>query len=233
MNFGSWLQSWIDVTTRPGEPAFEVERAKPQANLTTAAIWVGLVALVAGIFDMIQGAIALRQFQAVGGLQGILAQLNLPPDVAGPAMEQLNQLPAGLVPGIGRPGVGFAALFGGIIGAIVSFIIFAGLLQLVAKILGGTGSFGKYAYLLAAVYVPVTLVNSVLGLVPLLGGCIAFILWIYQLVLAYYATRVEHKLSSGRSIIVVLAPLVILLLIGCCFLGTIGGMLGLIMNSGQ
>ena len=229
MNFGSWLQSWIDVTTRPGEPTFEVERAKPQANLTTAAIWVGLVALVTGIFSLIRGYIALRQFQALGGVQGILDQFNLPPEV----MDQVNQLPAGLIPGMGRPGAGLGALVTGILSAIVTFILFAALLQLVAKVLGGTGNFGKYTYLLAAIYVPVTFVSGVIGFVPLIGGCISLLLWIYQLVLSYYATRVEHKLSSGRAIIVVLAPLVILLLIGCCFLGTIGGMLGLIMNSGQ
>jgi hypothetical protein len=233
MNIGSWFQTWLNVTTRPGEPVFEEERAKPQANLTTAAIWVGLVALVAGIFSLIQGAIAVRQLQAVGGLQGILGQLDLPAEVMGPAMDQLNQLPAGFIPGVGRPGVGLTALFGGIFGAIISFIIFAGLLQLVAKILGGTGSFSKYTYLLAAVYVPVTLVSSVLGIVPLLGGCVTFIVWIYQLVLAYYATRVEHKLSSGRSIIVVLAPLIILLIVGCCFISTIGGILGAVIGSGR
>ncbi len=229
MDIGSWFQTWLNITTRPGEPAFEEERAKPQANITTAAIWVGLAALVAGIFAMIQGAMAVRQFQAMGGVQGILGQFNLPPEV----MDQVNQLPAGLIPGMGTPGVGIGALITGILSAIISFIIFAGVLQLVAKLLGGTGSFSKYTYLLAAIYVPVTLVSSVLGIVPLLGGCISFILWIYQLVLAYYATRVEHKLSSGRSIIVVLAPLLVLFVIGCCFIAMVGGILGAVLGSGR
>lgn len=229
MNYGSWFQTWLNVTTKPGEPVFEEERAKPQANFTTAAIWVSLVALVAGVFSLIQGAIAIRQLQAVGGVQGILGQLNLPPEV----MDQVNQLPAGLIPGLGRPSLGISALITGILGAIITFVVFAGLLQLVAKLLGGTGSFSKFSYLLAAIYVPITFVSSVLGIVPLLGGCIGFILWIYQLVLAYYATRVEHKLSSGRSIIVVVAPLLLLLIIGCCFIGTVGGIVGGILSAGR
>ncbi len=229
MNIGSWFRTWLDVVTKPGEPIFEQERAKPEANFTTAAIWVGLVALVAGLFALIQGAIAMRQLQAAGGIQGILSQLNLPPEI----MDQVNQLPAGLIPGLGRPAFGIGALITGILSAIITFIIFAGLLQLVAKILGGTGSFSKYTYLLAAIYVPITLVSSVLGIIPLLSMCTGVLLWIYQIVLSYYATRVEHKLSAGRSIIVVLAPVIILVILSCCFFGAVGGIVGAVLSGGR
>lgn len=229
MNIGSWFRTWLDVVTKPGEPIFEQERAKPEANFTTAAIWVALVALVAGIFAMIQGAIAMRQLQAAGGIQGILSQFNLPPEV----MDQVNQLPAGLIPGIGRPSFGIGALIMGMLGAIIGFVVFAALLQLVAKVLGGTGNFGKFAYLLAAIYVPITLVSSVLGIIPIISMCTGFLLWIYQIVLAFYATRVEHKLSAGRSIIVVLAPLIILAILSCCIFGAVGGIVGAILNSGR
>ncbi len=234
MDIGSWFQTWLNVTTRPGEPTFELERTRPYANLTTAAIWVGLVALVAGIFSLIQGAIAARQLQAVGGLQGILNMMDLPPDIAGPAMDQLNQLPAGFIPGIGRPAFGIGALISGILGAIIFFIhLCRAYCSLWPSCWAARAASASTAFCLRPSTCRSPLSAACWALCLVLGGCVSFILWIYQLVLAYYATRVEHKLSSGRSIMVVLAPLLILFVVGCCFVGTIGGIVGAIMSSGR
>jgi hypothetical protein len=208
MDFGSWVQSWLNVLTRPGEPAFEEERIKPHADLSTAAIWIAVAALISGLFALIGGAIAVRQFNAMGGFEGLLGQFNLPPDV-------MSQIPAG-VPFFGAPGTGIGALIGAIIWSIIGYLIFVAILQLVAKVLGGTGNFGKYAYLIATFHVPITIANAILGIIPLLGGCLVLILSIYEIVLAFYATRVEHKLPPGKAIVVVLAPVLLILLAFCC-----------------
>ena len=63
---------------------------------------------------------------------------------------------------------------------------------------------------------PLTILSSILGLIPFAGGCIAFFVYIYQLVLTYYATKVEHQLSSGRAIIVVLLPVILAFLLIAC-----------------
>lgn len=226
MDLGAWVQSWLSVTTRPGEPAFEEERIKPHANLTTAAIWIGLAAIIAGIFGIIRGAIAVQQFNAIGGFQGILGQLPLPPD----AMAQLENLPTGF-PMFGAPGTGIGALIGAFIWSIIGYLIFVGILQLVAKVLGGTGNFGKYAYLIATFHAPITIINAVLGIIPFLGGCLVFVLTIYEIVLAYYATRVEHKLTPGKSIITVLAPVLLVLLVVCCLVTFAGTLLAGILSN--
>lgn len=222
MDFGAWVQSWLNVLTRPGEPVFEEERIKPHANLTTAAIWVGVVGLIYAVFQWIAGQIALRQFRAAGGVEGIAGQLapmleqfDIPPEM----FDQLGSI----VPMMGTPAFGFAAIVRGLLWAIVGYLVFVALLQLIAKILGGTGNFGKYAYLIATFHVPITLLNGVLGLIPFLGGCVVFLLSIYELVLAYYATRVEHKLPQGKAIMVVLAPVLILALIVCCVVTVFAG----------
>ena len=44
MNIGSWFETWVNVLIRPGEVTMEDERAEPQAKLSTALIWLALVA---------------------------------------------------------------------------------------------------------------------------------------------------------------------------------------------
>ena len=53
-------------------------------------------------------------------------------------------------------------------------------------------------------------------MIPFLG-CITIFIGIYQLVLTYYSTKVEHNLTSGRALIVVLLPLIVVLLLVFCF----------------
>lgn len=208
MNIGGWLQSWINVLTRPGEPAFEAERTKPHAQLSTALIWVSLAAVISGLISWLSARFMVRRVGNIASMTGLLENAGLPPEV----LTQIQNVP-GLVP---TPGI--MSLFWMIVGSILGFLIFVGLLHLTARILGGTGNFGMYAYLMAAFFVPLNLLSSVVGLVPLAGGCIAAIIWIYELVLAYFATRVEHKLSSGRAIVVVLIPLILLALVAACAL---------------
>jgi hypothetical protein len=224
MDIGSWIQSWLNVTTRPGEPAFEEERAKPQADLSTAAIWIGLAALISGILSWIGASLFAAQFRAMGGLQGVLGQAGLPPDV-------LAQLPPGIP--FMTPAVGVGGLIWAILSAIIGYLIFVGLLHLVARLLGGTGNFGKYAYLIAAFHAPITVVNALLGLVPFVGGCVGMLLTIYEIVLAYFATRVEHKLPQGKAIIVVLFPVILGLLVACCAAFTAGSILAGILSSNR
>lgn len=224
MDIGSWVQTWLNVITRPGEPAFEEERTRPYATLSTALIWVAVVSVITSLLSWLGGRIAMRQFEAMGGMQGLLAQAGLPADA-------LQNLPAG-VPFL-TPVFGLGGLIASILFSIIGFLIFAGLLQLTARLLGGTGNYGKYAYLIATFFVPLSLISGVVSLVPVAGGCISLLAWIYQLVLAHFATRVEHKLSPGKSIVVVLAPLVIVLLLVFCFITVAAGAIFSIMNAGN
>jgi hypothetical protein len=93
---------------------------------------------------------------------------------------------------------------------------------LIGKVLGGQADFGRYAYLLATFNAPLTILGAILSLIPLLG-CIGIVIPIYQLVLTYYATKVEQQLTSGKALIVVLIPVIfVLLLLGCLLVGILG-----------
>jgi hypothetical protein len=144
--------------------------------------------------------------------------------------EARDRLESVGIPVLGSPGIGIGAILSSVFFAIIFFLIFVGILQLTAKILGGTGNFGTYSYLISTFYAPLTALGAVFSLIPLVGGCLGLFLWIYELVLAYYATRVEHKLDSGKAIIVVLAPVILAALLACCgifaFAGIVAALFG-------
>ena len=97
-------------------------------------------------------------------------------------------------------------------------------------LLGGSGEYGRYAYLNATYTAPLTILAALLGVVPVLG-CLSFIFYIYQLVLTYYVTKVEHQLSSGRALIVVLTPVIFVLLLIACILFFFVGALAMLSGA--
>ena len=70
--------------------------------------------------------------------------------------------------------------------------------------------FGSYAYLNATFTAPTLIIGSLLGYVPLVGLCSWIILPLYRVALTYNAVKAEYGLSSGKAIVVVLAPLAVL-----------------------
>jgi len=110
------------------------------------------------------------------------------------------------------------------------FLIGAGLFYLIGRMLGGQGDLGRYAYLLASFQAPLGIVTALLGLVPMLGGCLGLLLSIYSLVLTFFATKVGLNLSSGKAIAVIVIPVAVLLLLMICFVGSIAGLLFSMQN---
>ena len=219
VNFSEMWQTWVRVLTSPNEATFAAERQKPTATLTTALIWMLIAGVVAGVLGLLQSMMMAGAVQ--GALPQMLDQANLPPEAKAQLLPLLN---SGMLGGLG------AGSLASIITVPISFLIGAAILWLVAKLLGGVGDYGRYAYLLSTFTAPLTIVSAVLGLIPFVGGCIAFILYIYQYVLTYYATKVEHQLSSGRAIIVVLIPIILVVLLLGCFLLFLGGLVAAMMN---
>jgi hypothetical protein len=212
MDVAGTFQTWLNVLTHPDEATFAQEQSKPNATLGTALIWIVIAAVISAIFGFVGGALIMSSQAPM--FQNMLDQMELPPE----AKSQLGAiLSGGMMTGL----MGAGSLFGIILSPIV-FLIGAGILHLIARMLGGQGEYGKYAYLLALFQAPLSILQSIIGLVPFLGGCIVFISWIYSLVLTYYATKVGHGLSSGKAITVVVIPIVLaILLFACVFIGAI------------
>ena len=215
MDISAILQTWRTVLTKPGELVFEGERAKPEATLTTALIWIVGAAIVAAVLGLLRGLIFVNS----GVMNQMISQMKLPPAAA----QQMNTLLAGGMLGGMMGGASFAS----IISIPLFFLFGTGILHLIANLLGGRGNFGNYAYLRASFTAPIALINAVLSFIPVAGVCLTIILAIYSIALTYFATKVEYNLTSGKAIAVVLIPVaLVILIIGCAAFG----MIGLIMS---
>jgi hypothetical protein len=195
MDFAGWIDTWRRVITQPGEPVFEQEKVNPNGTLQTALIWIVIAAVVAAIFGAITAALNLSSVNAM------LSQL--PPEIAA-QMGPLMSLAAG----------------GGIWAIImvpVFFLIGTFITHLIAKMLGGQGEYSRYAYLNASFQAPLTMISSIVAIIPFLGGCVSSLLGIYGLVLNYFAVKVNYSLSSGKAIAVVLIPIILVFILAICF----------------
>ncbi len=214
MDLNATIQSWMNVLTHPGEAAFAEERSRPQAKLETALIWIVIAAVISGLLGWIRLQFLLS---STGGMAGMIGQMNLPPEVA----AQMEGLVSNGAMGALMGGGGLAS----IIITPIGFLIGAGILYLIARLFGGTGNFGRFAYLLATFQAPIAIISAVVGFVPILGGCLGAALSIYGLVLTYFAIKVEHGLSDGKAIATLLLPLALVILIAFCGAAAVAGLL--------
>ncbi len=213
MNFNSTIQSWSNVLIHPGEAAMDEERAQPQATLTTAIVWVVIAAIVTGVL----GWLRLQQLFGTGNeFSLMLEQMDLPPELA-QQMEELmtDETFAMLLGGSGLMTILITPLF---------FLLGVGILHLIARLFGGSGEFGPFAYLVAAIHAPIDILSAVLGFIPVLGGCGAFALSIYSLVLTFFAIKSAHRLSDGRALGTLLAIVVLVLFFFACAAAALVGM---------
>ena len=218
MDLQSIFQTWINVLTKPGEASFAAEREKTSATLSTAVLWIIASSIIAALLGALQASIFSS---AMGGLGQIVDML--PPDIQGEF---------GSIAETGAAG-GAAFSFATIIVGPIFFLIGVGIYHLIATVLGGRGQYGRYAYLAATYSAPLMIVGSVLGFIPGLGGCLSMILGIYQVVLTYFAVKVEYGLSQGRAIVVVAVPVLAALVLAICLATVVVGTLVAVFGGSQ
>lgn len=219
MDINATLQTWINVLTHPSEATFAEEQSKPQANFTTAIIWMVITGVIAGIMGWLSFTLF---FGSGNGFLTMLDQMNLPPEVDQQMREMLSSGMMGNMAG--------GSAFGSIVMTPIFFLLGTGLFYLIGRLFGGRGDLGRYAYLLASFQAPIGIIGAVLGLVPVAGTCLSVILSIYGLVLTYFATKVELNLTSGRAIGVILTPLILFFALMICFAVTMFGLISSMQN---
>jgi hypothetical protein len=222
MNFSSLWQTWLKASTSPSDATFADLRQKPDANITTAMIWMLIYGVIAAVAGLVSSLIFAGTVQ--GALPSVLQQLDLPPAEMAQVEQALRFLPGNVA-----VGAGFSSL-ANIIWVPVWFLIGVGIYHLLARLLGGTGEYGRLAYLSAAFSAPLGIVTTLLSLIPL-AGCVTPLIGIYTLVLSYFAVKVEHQLSSGRAIMVILIPALVLIVLAMCFIFGIVGMIMAVQSS--
>jgi hypothetical protein len=203
----SLVDTWIAAFTKPNEGTFARIAAQTGATVSKAFLWV----FVASLITSFASAIAqLFNF----GRQFVFLRQFLPPEIT-------NQLPVGGAPSFGVGTVICGAPIGAVF-AVIGFAIGTALIQWVAKLFGGTGTFEKLAYAFSAITVPYSVVAAVLlilGIIPFVGiltGLISFALSIYVIVLEVFAVKAVNRLDTGKAVGAVLLPILAIFLLVCC-----------------
>ena len=134
--------------------------------------------------------------------------------VAGNAAQ--NNLVFGLIAGLGLLAVIIMPIVMALVTLIGSYIGY-GVMYLVAKVVGGTGTFEANYFLGAKLLVPMIVANiivSILGVIPLIGALINVAWFFYTLYLMVILVSVANKLSTMKSVVVVLLPMIIVFVLG-------------------
>lgn len=205
----SAVQTWIKALTQPNRGAYSEIVNDPGASTGKAILWLVLFGfvggLLSGIIHVISGTSFVDQISQFTEYSDIPFQI--PVSTGGGFMSII--------------GSAFSGLFGGVIGA----LIYAALVQLVARALGGTGTFEQLFYGFAAYGAPLGMVTGVLGAIPFLG-CLGLPLGIYGIVLNVIANQAVNKYDTGKAVISSLAPALVIFLLCCCVIivvSVIGG----------
>ena len=208
------LSLWQDVLLSPSTDTFA--KYLGEADLGRAVLWLLASSAIGGLLQMLSITISSGKTF----LQAFLPELQ-------------RQLP--IRAGAFSVGTLLCGIPTFIIITLLGAFICVGLIHLVAKLLGGEGSFTETFFLTSAASAPIALVSGALGLlsgllgfIPILGaifgmlfGLVGLVVCIYNLVLVAMAVAAAHRFSLGKGFAAVLIPALVFLLLACC---TIAGL---------
>lgn len=103
------------------------------------------------------------------------------------------------------------ALVGALVAPLLSFFIFAFVVNWMGKRQGGTGTQDEVFYTCALYTAPILAVTGIVGNIPLLNcvfAPISLILGLYQIYLGYLATRASMNLDQNKAIITVVVAII-------------------------
>lgn len=185
----SWSDIWISALTKPSVETYEGIISDPDASPNRGYKWVFLAGLVASVVTFLISAV-------ITGLAGAdAAEAYGLGALAGGSLLQLFCIAP------------FAAVM-----SVIGLIISAGVTQFFASALGGTGTYSKLVYALAAYAAPLSLITAVISPIPGVN-CLAIPLGFFGLVLNVIANKAVNQFSWGRAIassVVFIAALLVL-----------------------
>jgi len=207
--FSSWFSTWMDAVTKPNEQTFAAMASSPNAKMSTAFLWVFLGSLVNFFVATLMQGVIMARFAQQFDLDG------LPRTVMG--------------------GGFLSVVCGAPIGAITSvvfFALFTGVVQWVAKMFGGKGTFEQLLYVFAAISVPYTIIGSVLTLFSATSffliciGPLSLAIFIYVVVLGVMAVKGVNQFGWGEAAGAFFLPGIVLF---CCMAAVIAGLVSLLV----
>lgn len=108
----------------------------------------------------------------------------------------------------------------------VGFLIGVAAYYLGARVMSGTGTFLQHAWVWSTIWAPITIVTSLLGIIPVLGGLVGLVVGLYSLYLYYLSIQAVHNISGTNAILAIVIGVVIAI-VGGIIVGIILGIVGL------
>lgn len=190
----SWWESWTSAIFKPSVATFERIANDPQASILRASLWVFFGALVGMLISVPLGLVFNPDM--VNQLQQVTGEL-------GSALTATLGLMLCVVP--------LSALF-----SVLGMIISGALIQLVARLFGGQGTLEGTLNALAAITAPLTPVSALLGVIPVVGYCLALPVSLYIMVLNVMAVKASNRFGWGAAVAAVLLPGLVIGGLCCC-----------------
>jgi hypothetical protein len=159
------------------------------------------------VFSACEGRSAFRTFVGLvlGGGSGLVLSLGLNRLLAAPGSEYQGLAAAWVERGTQAPWASWQALVP--LGVLSGFYSYQVLLWVIARLLGGGGSFGSQAYLQSLFYAPLALVQQVLIGLPHVGRAAFAAVALWSLIPSTTSLKAAHGLSTARSVATWLAPI--------------------------
>ena len=220
-----WFSVWMKAISQPNEQTFVDITEDPNMSARTAYIWIFLVGTLSGIIQAIAQAIntatGLNTLSQIPGLGQYL------PQTAGGGRFALTALIGGIC----------ASPFIGLL-SVLFFALLVAIIQWIAKLFGGTGTYDKLLYAFAAISVPFTIVSALfvlLSAIPFVGICTGIIslgLSIYVLVLQVMAVKAVNRFGWGEAAGSVFIPGCVVIILCACVIGGSAALLVPMIRSG-
>lgn len=118
----------------------------------------------------------------------------------------------------------------GVLGALIGFLIYTGIVYGLGRAFGGTGKFGELTYDISLFSVPFTVATSLVNIIPFIGWILSLILLGYNLFLTYLGIQAGMNLPKDKALYVIGILLAIGIVLFLCFAVAIGGMIALLFS---
>jgi hypothetical protein len=200
----SVFQIWMRALTRPNEFTYADLAASPRARATTAYLWM----FIASLINYFLSTLVQRQMFNNMRLYGF----------------DMSQF--GPRAGIGSMLVGLICV-APVLAALSTlvFAIIVAIIQWLARMFGGTGTYDQLAYALAAIAAPVTIITGILslfGAIPYVifcTGLLGLLAALYVLVLQIMAVKGVNHIGWGGALGAYFIPVLVLGFICACLFG--------------
>jgi hypothetical protein len=196
----SFFDVWMTALTTQNVPAYATLLDDPEAAPGRAFEWMAYVGAFTGLLTPVAFLInpQFKELMALPEFRSLFGNLN----------------PTVLLIVMGLAMAVISAISG-----VLGLAINAAIQNLIANLFGGQGTFARTAYALGAYLAPLSLIATVIGIIPIVN-CLGGVLGIYSFILNIRALQAAHSMNTGRALGVVLTPTIIMFVL-CCVLGAL------------